>query len=382
MRATITDHETIESIRPLDLAAYLRVHGWARGESVAGGLAQLWNWTLEGNQTVDVVVPLERNVRDFSRRLAETLKTLEAIENRSQLEILADLQQVRADVVRWRWIEAGAADGTISLEQGQMFLAQVRTQLLAVACSTARPAQYFASRKPTQAVDYMKQVRLGQSERGSYVVNVHSPVPPLLEAEGFPEEVPFERQVSLKLLEALQTLRQQVIEAGAGGELANPSELARKGVSSNFCESVAEMLGRGDGGRMVEIQVGFAGARPEHVERPLRARLSADQTGFIQQIGRVLRESASRDGFELEGFVTNLNRDANAESGIATIQGLIDGQYRRVEVEVERAEYENVVLVAHRERQMVECVGELERMPGRGYRLRHARDWFLRQAVD
>ena len=166
-----------------------------------------------------MVVALERNVRDFSRRLAETPKTLEAIENRSQLEILADLQQVRAHVVCWRWIEAGAADGTISLEQGQMFLAQVRTQLLAVGCSIARPAQYFASRKPTQAVDYMKQLRLGQSERGSCVVNVHSPVPPLLEAEGFPEEVLFRRQVSLKLLEALQTLRQQVIEAGAGGEL-------------------------------------------------------------------------------------------------------------------------------------------------------------------
>ena len=107
---------------------------------------------------------------------------------------------------------------------------------------------------------------------------------------------------------------------------------------------------------------------------------SADQTGFIQQIGRVLRESASRDGFELEGFVTNLSRDANAESGIATIQGMIDGQYRRMEVE--RIEYENVVLVAHRERQMVECVGERERMPGRGFQLRYARDWFLRRAVD
>ncbi len=111
-------------------------------------------------------------------------------------------------------------------------------------------------------------------------------------------------------------------------------------------------------------------------------RWSAYQTGFIQQIGRVLRETASRDGFELEGFVMNLNRDANAASGIATIQGMVDGRYRRVEVEVERAEYENVVLVAHRERQMVECVGELERMPGRRYRMRHARDWFLRRAVD
>ena len=177
-------------------------------------MARTWLWTLENGSCLDVVVPADRTIRDFRRRIAETLQTLEAIEQRSQLEILADIQQASADIVRWRWIEDNSEDGTIPLESGQQFIAQVLSQLLAAACSAVYPRQFFASRKPARATEYLRQARLGQSDRGSYVVTVHSPVPPLITMAGFQEESePFERRVALTLANALQVLRHFAAEA-------------------------------------------------------------------------------------------------------------------------------------------------------------------------
>ena len=138
--------------------------------------------------------------------MIEALQTLEAIEQRSQFEILADIQQASFDIIRWRIIQEDSGDGAIPLEDGQLFI----TQLLAA----AQPMQWVANRKPAAATEYMRHVRLGQSERGSYVVTVQSPVPPALPIHGIDDQPdPFERRVSLTLANALHTLRQVAMDA-------------------------------------------------------------------------------------------------------------------------------------------------------------------------
>ena len=103
------------------------------------------------------------------------------------------------------------------------------------------------------------------------------------------------------------------------------------------------------------------------------ARFSSDLAPVIGEIGRVLRETATREDFELRGFVTDLSRGPRDDNGTATIQGLVDEEYRRVEVEVGADEYNEILTPAHRDRRMIRCEGELQKVKGRTYRLRHAR---------
>ena len=118
MKASITDPQVITSINPFDLASYLRAHGWRRGNAISEGRAHLWI-NHEEADNIDVIVPADRTVRDYRVRMIEALQTLEAIEQRSQLEILADIQQASADIIRWRIIQDDSGDGTIPLEDGQ-----------------------------------------------------------------------------------------------------------------------------------------------------------------------------------------------------------------------------------------------------------------------
>jgi hypothetical protein len=378
MTATNTDAAAIEAISPVDLSAYLRANGWRSGEELAGGLAKAWLKTIDGGE-IDVIVPLDRSLRDFRRRIVETLGSLEQIEKRSVLQILADIQQVAADVIRWRWIQNNAEDGTMPLDQGQQLIAQVRGQLLAAACSTVERRQFFASRKPPKAMDYLHRARLGQSERGSYVVAVQCPISPVLPFDGLPDADPFERRVTLTLANALQSLITASSHAMSNDKL-DRARLADDGISANLCESVSAMLGQENIRRSVEVRFSYAAARPASPTAIRIARFSSDLAPIISEIGNELRETATREDFELVGFVTDLSRGPDQDFGAAVIQGLVDDEFRRVELDAAAEDYEGVLTVAHGDRKTVRCEGELVKVKGRSFRLLNARGFRILRA--
>jgi hypothetical protein len=140
---------------------------------------------------------------------------------------------------------------------------------------------------------------------------------------------------------------------------------------------MANMLVAGDGVRDIEVRFSFSGSRPVAGQPAPMARFSSDLSPIIGEIGRVLRETATREDFELRGFVTDLSRGPQDIEGTATIQGLVDDEYHRVEVEVGADEYDEILTTAHRDRRMIRCEGELRKVRGRTYRLQNARGFRL-----
>jgi hypothetical protein len=265
------------------------------------------------------------------------------------------------------------------LDQGQQLIVQVRGQLLAAACSTVEPRQFFASRKPLRAMDYLHRARLGQSERGSYVVAVHCPISPVLPFEGQVDTEPFERRVTLTLAHALQSLIAASSQALSNDNL-DRARLAEDGISANLCEGVSAMLGDEKVRRSIEVHFSYAAARPVRDNAVRLTRFNSDLAPVISEIGKDLRETATREDFELAGFVTDLSRGPNQDHGTAVIQGVIDDEFRRVEVEAAAEDYEGVLTVAHGERKTVRCEGELVKVKGKSFRLMNARSFRILKA--
>ena len=370
MNAIVTDTAALDSLSPVDLSAYLRLHGWEPHGDIRQGVAAQWIRVFEGT-TYDVLVPLNREVRDFTRRVSETLATLSVVERRSQLEVMSDLQDSTADVVRWRCIQDDSRDGTISLEQGHQLISQARSQLLAAACSAVSAKQYFASRKPSQATDYINRARLAQSERGSYVIAVRSPVPPHFNFEEDDEITPFSRRAVETLALGLSTLI-DASNAALRDLSPNREEMAAKGVSANLCDAMATMLTGSR--RSVEVTFSYASTRTSALPTPRTARFFSELSPVITEIGRDLRETATREDFELLGFVTDLSRRPSEDLGTATIQALVDNQSRRIELQADQSDYETLAR-ANTQKKPIACVGELLKEQGRTFRLRNARSF-------
>jgi hypothetical protein len=198
---------------------------------------------------------------------------------------------------------------------------------------------------------------------------------------GFEDETePFERRVTLTLSKALHSLRRAAAEAVSGGQSLANMDLTHEGVSANLCESVAAMLEARGVRRDIEVRFSFAGSRPAPEHTADITRFSSDLSPVIGEIGKVLRETATREDFDLAGFVTDLSRGPQDRNGIAIVQGLVDDAYRRVEIEVGAEDYDSILTPAHRDRRMIRCEGELQKIKGKTYRLRNARGFALLSA--
>ena len=378
MKALVQDVDALRAVRPPDVAAYLRARGWAVAESV-GAFAR---YRHDGHgKKLAIEVPRGSDYRDFPLRMAEVLADLARIEDRSQLEILHDLIVIGADVVRLRLIGTDLGDGSVPLEDGAMLIERVRDIMLASACATVQARAYYGTRKPTEAIEYVRKLRLGQTEHGSFVVRVLSPVAPLLSSTEmghlFPESLPapFERRVTETLMGASAAASRAAVEAGATGTLA-PFELAvAAGASANLNEGLATLLVDRPYAA-IELSVGWAGNRPPPVGVEQRVRLTRENAPLLLSAAQQLKARAPREDFELEGYVVALdNENVLEQSGTITIAAAVDVGTRRVRVLLGPDDYRRA-LDAHARMARVGCSGQLVK-EGRQYELKAARGFAI-----
>lgn len=373
MNIEIRDAAALRTLRPLEVAAYLRSKGWKSTEQTAN--ASTWLRTL-GTEVFEATIPLYESLRDYALRMGEVLQTIAVAENRSQGLVYSDLLTTFADVLRIRIDDPEAKDGTLSIEAHAQMAQKARELWLAAACAALEHRAVWHTKKPTQAVDQVRKLRVGQSERGSYIITVISRVSPALEVPGngqlFETNLPYERQVTQTLATALDTLESAAAKAAVSGKFDSFEESVEKGVSSNLCDAVAGLWGDEDRQRTLEFSFTWSPARPLETAVPSKVRFSADRIPVIREASRVMRERSPVIDFELEGAVVKLDRQRGEQTGKATILGLVDGRPKRVTLELEDPLY-HLAIQAHEQERALRCIGSLVR-EGRGFRLHNARD--------
>jgi len=362
----------------------LRSRGWQQVERIGEEAGSVWKHASQNGEGFEILLPYDRTYGDYLPRLADLLGTLEVAEERSKPAIVNDLLASTVDVIRIQLQSAAYLDGTVPIEDGVRFFAHARDLLLAAACAAVQPNPVYQPRKPTQATDYMNGVRLAQTERGSYVLTMHSSVPPRLEANGqnslFREmEEPFERKVTLTLARALAAVRTATEGAAVSGTLQPFTDAVAHGVSANLCDALAG-LGMHEATETLVIQVSWAPVRAVPANMPSLVRLNSDTVPVLREVARVFRENAPRDDFELRGVVVGLRREEGATMGHVTIAAIVDGNLRKVLVNLESNAYQHAI-EAHRREQPITCSGELVR-EGRSYLLRNPRNLFVEPEVS
>ncbi len=370
--------DIVRIFKPLDAASYLRLHGWKQQEVVPEKYA-IWTKKDDSRGEFEILLPLATTFSDFSRRVREVIDTLQAEEKRAVAEILEDVSTPHADIVRARLAPDGDTNGTLPLEDGANVFQQIRELLLSAACAAVSPRQVFAKRKPDRAMKYLREARIGQTQRGSYVITVLSPVPPVLLAGQqtvlLPEveEEPFSRKTVRILAEALAATAAGVQNAAASGKPDLLVASVTKGVSANLCEAILG-LHEGSGRHGLEFSFSWAPSRgaPQGVKSV--QRLEADSMPYLEEASRYFRQTSELEGVEVFGAVHRLQH-LEGNAGDVTIVGTVDGERRTVVTELQ-GELHELAIRAYREVLPVRCVGELSK-EGKSFRLKNPRDFRL-----
>lgn len=370
MNVTIRDAATLRDVPLVRLVAYLRTHGWDSAPLGPSGTA--WSVGLD-DERLEILLPNTTDVRDYALRIAEALAALALHEGRSQGDILADVLASGSDIIRFAAKGEVFEDGTAPISVGVRLLEQAEEALLSAACAALIPKGLYPTRKPPAAIEYMKKVRLGQTERGSFVVSIQSPVSPALTQGTLFEEPdePYERRVVITFAKALEATKAAIVAAAATGSPEPFLAAVPQGVNANLCESLARILENAEI-RTVEVRFSWSATRTHVPDAPAYAVFQADEAPLLAEASRVFREREPQADYAVIGPVVGLQRAEGADNGVATIAAVVDGPVRKVLVELPAGDYEKAI-AAHESRSVVRIEGELVKF-GRQYSLNNPHD--------
>lgn len=367
MKATVRDIDTLKAVQPLEFAAYLRASGWQESEHVPER-ASVWSLGNGSDGGYEILLPLRRDFKDFVSRISEALQTLEVAEQRSQLEILEELATTTTDVVRVRVNPADSVNGSLPIDRGVDLFQRAREMMLAAACAAVEPRNQYQTRKPNKAIEYLSKVQLGQTERGSYAVNILSRVAPTLDSgtlfstEPYEETDPFERLVTRTLAKALEATRTAAEYSAATGTMEYFTEAVMSGVSANLCEAIVGMSESG-GGEGLEVGLRWAPARPMEDAASRGVSFSADAIPLIGEAARIFRKAPTQEGFEVEGYVIRLDRRELGGEGTVTVTSFVEDSPRLISVKLSAEDYD-IAIQAHKYGIQVVCYGNLIKQGG------------------
>jgi hypothetical protein len=365
MKLEIRDVDAMRAIRALDAALYLRSSGWVPQE-VGAGQGTQWLRTVEGKE-FEALLPMNPELRDYALRMGDLMTVLSVAENRSQWQIYSDLLTITSDVMRIRISDPDLTDGTLPIEEHAQIAQKARDLVLAAACAATERRPVWHTRKPAQATEHVRKVRIGQSERGSYIVTVISRITPQLQTQEdlFDEAAPYERQVTQLLAESLQALAGAAEKAALTQRMAAFDEAVPQGVNANLCDAVVGLWGGDEMERSLDFSFSWSPTRP--ITAPRRVSFSSDRMPVIREAGRVMREQAPTPDFELLGAVVKLERPEGAPTGKVTIARYGDEGPRRVTLELGGSEYHTAV-EAHDQGKTIRASGTLVKV-GRSFAL-------------
>ena len=365
MKANIQDRDALLAVSPVALSAYARSEGWSKTEPygdfsdiyVAGGLPE-------------IILPRTENLSDYADVVSTLIGIFARVAAVDELTLYRDLVTADRDVIRMR--AADSDDGTVSMNEGVDFVRGAGDIVLAAACSYYKPQPLFRAGANKEARAYLRQMRLGQTDQGSYVVTLLSPVvpPPMqLTLDLSPEELPDdaeERRITKHLAGSLKAAR-QAIEGTVGGESDAFAEVVENGVSANLCEALDRMIMP-----FSTMDVSFVWARTRPMPKAREViRFSNDDAPILREAARAFRKRGPRHDESLVGFVNILNRTEDQEEGKIRLKAEIDGQMHAVNATLDQSDYERAIQ-AHTAQATVIAEGDLERV-GQRWNLRNAR---------
>jgi hypothetical protein len=336
------------ALSPETLGQYLSATGWAPEQRLER--ATLWT-RREDDGDFQVLVPGDRTLRDYASRVSDFLTTVAAVEERPIRLLIDDLQVSGADTLAFRLLPSGPV-GTIPLFNAVDALTGVRELVVSSTFSLMSDQPMLVQgRRPEQALEFARTVRLGTPRAGSWAIAAQLAVPQI-SSDGGP---PFARQVSLQMHRAVRACYAASGEALREFDLALFLRRTGDGVSSNVCEALSK-LGR-DG---VPYDVRFNWARQLPASVPARSfRFSAQRIEVLHKAAEQLKVAVPDGEITVEGQVSKLRRE-NGEGGQATVRGPISTVYgsseRSVRVLLPDDLYQRVV-DAHGRRQHVRVSG-------------------------
>lgn len=349
---------------PNEIRSYLRVNGWAPVDG--GELAELWN--LPGLADEVVLVPLKQGAPDFAKRIHILLADLARVEGQDARAVHDAIATVYHDVTDLRAAHPSMSDGSIPLEAGYELFISAKRLRVASAAATLRRQGHFRN-FPPRARDQAREVRLGQTRKGSYVVPIisqaRSPLdvyrPGQNDIDVGVEEVLFDRRVTATMSRALGVLE----DMASAERVPTPSEITdgvSEGVSYELCQALAKVVST-ESVNTLDVSFNWSRVAAPPPGTPPRVSFDHDAMEVIDRVAAQLKTRTHTRQHLIYGVVTDLSRQPDDEDGRVGVRTLLQRRSRIVWLHLPTDSY-HMAVRCHDEGIPVRVQGVLTSPPG------------------
>jgi len=270
--------DLIQKLNPLQVQKYLKSRDWQAVVGKRQHIAIL----VSSDGHYEVTLPLERKFSDYRQAMIRAVERIAEAENCPIDEVLRTLLHPVADVLKFRLADEATELGSIPIEVGSQLLLQAKAAIYSAACDVIQPELYHPRLAFHNADRLVNTCRLGQTEHGSFVINIICPFTTIAKDDRLQQASLFDntadlansftRQVTEKLMTSLGTLK-SVIERDAWAEVENDSQPA---FSGNFVTALTDLKLPTENS-LIEIQASWAPTVPQqHGDMPSTVSFSRD----------------------------------------------------------------------------------------------------------
>lgn len=348
-----------KEITPTSLREYAKAAGW---EQVKAGIyGRNYLFRSISDSLSQLVIPMDagEDSDDYAQLILDAASRIAMQERRLPEAVLNDLLAPNADTLRFRIATQQSDAGTLPLQDGISLLEGAKKAVLAAACSVINPATFHPRMKRAESDALLHACRLGQTERGSFIVRVSCPI----SAVAFSgTDRPFVRRTTTLLLRSAKRIVRAIEEDQIDSVFESTAD--EPVISANFCDAILQMQSAQEQASLtISAQLAKTLPETETSEFPFEVKFNSDYFETVEEIMEKLRHSTPESEAQFAATVETLNGDIGddgSRSGEAIVIAIDGEEPTRARVILSAEDYK-IADQAHMNNWLVFFSGVLER---------------------
>lgn len=346
----------ISKISLSNLESYLSINGWVPDTEMSNH-AIVWHRSEDGSFEHEVIQPKSSEIKGFYQRIIDALVAIAHFEKRDPFFVLKDIESLFSDSIKIKVVHSDVAEGTIPIDDGVLLIEKSRDLLAASTFSTFTKKAYFNGQRSDIVQSFIKQLRLGQTEIGSFVVNIHAPIILSDDVQTDKNSISITRAVTNNLSRSLSALETVIKTYQNTQDVFAFESIISKGVSANLCDALIGLSGEKKN-RAFSINIVLAGSEIDHQELQKNFTFLPEQVSSLEYASDFYKGNYIIKSYELHGLVNKLKHLPDDNFGEITVRSVVRGIEKNISLQLSIEDYWKA-FHAHKNQQRVICKGTL-----------------------
>lgn len=357
---------------------FIEAKGWFSSLHIPG-IAKVWHSNIHSNY--EIVQPLNLNLKDFKNRLDDLLNVLAITEHKDVNDIVKELDNISSDVISLRVIHDDVSEGKIPFFDGILLFNKTKELITSAARSVVKTQKgKYSGKNPEIVEDFLSTLQLGQTEVGSYVLNLIAPIYFKDSNQIDHCDVPFSRTVSARLLESVSALSKAVDKFEKNKDFKEFEKIVSNGANATLCSALIGISGYNKN-RSIEISVHPSPFSNLEILSLTKILIKSEKIKFIEDAENFFSSNYVISNYALKGSVTKLNRDINSIGGEITLSEPLENN-RKVTVELDEEHYIQAIKAHELKNDDVYLVGKLVVTPRKARLINVNKFKILKQPIN